>query len=266
MSGHEPPAYETIRLHRGEDGIATLTIARPEVHNAISRRMVAEFHDGLGRLEEDAGTRALILTGAGGKAFMSGADVAEMRERRRADALEGINNAVFARVESFPAPTVAAVAGWCLGGGCELALACDFRVAGESSRFGQPEVGLGILAAAGATRRLPALVGLREARRLLFSGVIIDAAEAAAIGLVDRVVPDARILDAAHEVLAPILAQAPAAVRATKAMLLAWLHGEDEAALRRHENEAQADLFEHPDKFARMDAFLARRQAKRSRE
>ena len=133
---------------------------------------------------------------------MSGADIAELRERRRVDALQGINSTLFARIERFPRPTVAAVAGHCLGGGMELALACDFRVAGASSRFGQPEVGLGIMAAAGGTRRLPALVGLAQARRLLFSAAVIGAGEALEIGLVDRVVPDGDVLAAADELLA----------------------------------------------------------------
>lgn len=259
----EPAAYETIRVECGDDGVATITIHRPEVHNAINHQMVDEMHHALGLLEQDEACGALILTAAGGKAFMSGADIAEMRERRHADALKGINSTLFARFERFPRPTLAAVVGWCLGGGCELALTCDFRIAGASARFGQPEVGLGIMAAAGATRRLPALVGLRHARRLLFSGEIIDAEAAAAIGLVDQVVADGEVLAAARAWLAPILQQAPEAVRCTKAALLAWVHGADEATLQRLDNETQAGLFEHPDKFARMDAFLARRAAKK---
>jgi enoyl-CoA hydratase len=242
------------------DGVATLTLNRPEVRNALDRAMVREIHGALDALEPRADVRALVWTGAGGKAFVSGADIAEMRDRRRADALEGINSGLFARVERFPRPTVAAIVGWCLGGGCELALACDFRVAGESSRFGQPEVGLGIMAAAGGTRRLPALVGLAHARRLLYSGQVIDAAEALRIGLVDAVVPDAEVPRATRDLLAPILAQAPEAVRRTKEALLAWVHGASEEELRRRDDEIQGDLFEHPDKFARMDAFLAKRR------
>lgn len=194
---------------------------------------------------------------------MSGADIAELRNRRRVDAFQGINATLFARVEAFPAPTVAAIVGWCLGGGLELAMACDFRVAGASSRFGQPEVGLGIMAAAGGTRRLPALVGLAQARRLLFSGAIVDAEEALGIGLVDRLAADEAVPATVDELLAPILQQAPEAVRRTKAALLAWTHGAGEAALRRLDDATQASLFEHPDKFARMDAFLARRRSKR---
>jgi len=254
-------SYKTITLVEA-DGVATITFDRPEVRNALSRQMVDDLHMALGLLEAREGLRALIFTGAGGEAFMSGADIAELRERRRADALQGINSTLFARIERFPRPTVAAVVGHCLGGGCELALACDFRVAGASSRFGQPEVGLGIMAAAGGTRRLPALVGLAQARRLLFSGGVIEAPEALAIGLVDRVVPDDQALLAAHELLAPILRQGPEAVKRTKATLLSWLHGVPEDELQKLDNATQAVLFEHPDKLVRMDAFLAKRAAK----
>lgn len=257
--------YDTILVDVDAEGVATITLHRPKAHNALNRAMVDDLHAALSELEARDDVRALILTSAGAKAFMSGADIAELRERRRDDALQGINSTLFARVETFPHPTVAAIRGWCLGGGSELALACDFRVAAEDSRFGQPEVGLGIMAAAGGTRRLPALVGLAAARRLLFSGALIDAAEAKRIGLVDAVVPGDEVLPAARELLEPILRQSPEAVRRTKETLLAWIHGEDEARLRRRDDETQALLFEHPEKFERMDAFLARRAAKKKR-
>ena len=256
--------YDTIALTHRPDGIAILAIDRPEVRNAISQQMVEEMHAALEALEQDEGVRALVLTATSAKAFMSGADIAELRARRREDALKGINSTLFARFERFPRPTVAAIRGWCLGGGCELALTCDFRVSGESGRFGQPEVGLGIMAAAGATRRLPALVGLRHARRLLLSGVLIDAAEAKAIGLVDEVVADDDVLEAACALLAPILKQAPEAVRQTKATLLAWLHGENERSLQARDNETQSELFEHPEKYERMTAFLEKRKKRKS--
>ncbi len=255
------PTFETLLLAIAADGVATLTLNRPEVRNAINQQMVDDLHAALAFLEAHKDVRALILTAAGGKAFMSGADIAELRERRQADALKGINSTLFSRMERFPHPTVAAVMGWCLGGGCELALTCDFRVAAPGSKFGQPEVGLGIMAAAGGTRRLPALVGLRHARRLLLGGVIIDVEEALAIGLVDGIAASVDTLtDEARALLAPMLKQAPEAVKQTKATMLAWLHGESEEQLMKRDNETQAGLFEHPDKFARMDAFLARKK------
>jgi enoyl-CoA hydratase len=257
-------AHTTIRSEVAADGVARITLNRPDVRNAINRTMVDELHAALGALEGRDDVRALVIAAEGGKAFMSGADIAELRERRRADALEGINSTLFGRVERFPHPTVAAIVGWCLGGGCELALSCDFRVAGESSRFGQPEVGLGIMAAAGGTRRLPALVGLSQARRLLFTAEVIDAAEARRIGLVDRVVPDGDVLAESSRLLAPILQQSREAVRRTKEALLAWTHGAPEPDLHRLDLTLQSGLFEHPDKFARMDAFLAKRSKKQA--
>jgi enoyl-CoA hydratase len=254
-------AYKTIRLEE-QGGVARLTFDRPEVRNALSKTMVEELHLVLGTLEPREDLRALVFTGAGGQAFMSGADIAELRDRRREDALQGINSTLFARIERFPRPTVAAITGFCLGGGCELALACDFRVAGASARFGQPEVGLGIMAAAGGTRRLPALVGLAQARRLLFTAAVIGAGEALEIGLVDRLVPDDEVPAAVAALLEPVLAQGPEAVKRTKAALLAWVHGAREEDLQKLDNASQAVLFEHPDKFARMDAFLAKRAAK----
>ncbi len=252
---------ETILLDIA-DGVAVITLNRPDVRNAINQQMVDELHAALDTLEAREDVRALILTSAGGKAFMSGADIAELRERRAADARRGINANLFARFERFPRPSVAAIVGWCLGGGCELALTCDFRVAAPTARFGQPEVGLGIMAAAGATRRLPALVGLAQARRLLFSGAIIDAEEAHRIGLVDEVAEAGDVLAAARRLLEPILAQAPEAVKQTKRALQAWVHGAGEEELLGLDNEIQSALFEHPDKFARMDAFLARRASR----
>ena len=243
-----------------KDPVATITLSRPEVRNAISKVMVEELHATLAVLEAREDVHALVLTGAGGKAFASGADIAELRDRRAADARASVNGTLFARLERFPRPTVAAIRGFALGGGLELALACDFRVAGSSSRLGQPEVTLGIQAAAGGTRRLPALVGLAHARRLLFTGAVIDAQEALRIGLIDAVVDDEQVLVAALDLLAPILAAAPEAVRLTKAALVARAHGASEEHLAFLDREHQALLFEHPDKFARMDRFLAKRK------
>jgi enoyl-CoA hydratase len=249
---------DTIRVSV-EGAVATVTLDRPEVRNAISLRMVEEIHAALAELEKRADVHALVVTG-GAKTFASGADIAELRERRAAEAKQGINGALFSRLECFPRPTVAAVAGFALGGGCELALACDFRIATRSARFGQPEVTLGIMAGAGGVRRLPDLVGLAVARRLLYTGAVIDAEEALRIRLVDRVVDEADLEKAVREWLAPILAAAPEAVRLTKAALLARSHGACEEDLARLDREYQAILFEHPDKFARMDAFLAKRK------
>ncbi|HEU4403248.1 MAG TPA: enoyl-CoA hydratase/isomerase family protein, partial [Candidatus Polarisedimenticolia bacterium] len=154
------------------DGIAVVTLNRPEVRNALDLATIDDLHWALDILASFERTRALILSGAGG-VFASGADIRELRARGAAEALRGINSTLFMQVERFPVPTIAAVNGYALGGGCELALACDLRVAGETSRFGQPEVGLGIIPAAGAAFRLPRLVGMGRAREMILTGRIL---------------------------------------------------------------------------------------------
>ena len=247
------PRLRTLRIAASE-GIVTLTLDRPEARNAINLQVVDEMHAVLAVLSRDPATRVLILTGAGTTAFASGADIRELRERRAPDALRGINSTLFRAVERFPLPTIAAVRGYALGGGCELALACDLRVASETARFGQPEVGLGIIPAAGATYRLPRLVGAGRARELILTGRIIDADEALAIGLVNRVTPDARVLDEARSIALVMAGKGPLALRAAKLALTASLYGPD--AGQAAENLAQAILFESADKREGMTAFL----------
>ncbi|HVY61084.1 MAG TPA: enoyl-CoA hydratase-related protein [Planctomycetota bacterium] len=250
--------YETILLDV-KDGVAVITLNRPDVRNAINLAMVEEIHDALTELSTREDVLALVLTGAGGKAFAAGADIAELLARTHQDALRSINTALFKRVEDFPRPTIAAIRGFALGGGCELALACDMRIAGEGARFGQPEVSLGIMPAAGGTYRLPRLVGLGRAKELIFTGAIIDAREAERIGLVNRVVPDDQVLDAALEVARKIASQAPLAVRLSKLIMNQAARG---ASLTEVESVAQAILFESDEKKRRMTDFLERKQKK----
>ncbi len=284
-STHNKPAatqaargrFRTLLLEQDADGVALITLNRPEVRNAINLELVQEMHVALDRLAADPQTRVVILTGAtaaagagtagGGAgvgtrssavAFASGADIRELRGRRAADALRGINSNMFLKVEQFPLPTIAAVRGVALGGGCELALACDIRIAGETARFGQPEVGLGILPAAGATYRLPRLVGHGRARELIFTGRIIDADEALRIGLVNAVVPDPEVLAYARAMACTIAAKGPMAVRAAKLTLAASVYGPE--AGHAAERLAQATLFESADMQEGMSAFLEKRR------
>jgi enoyl-CoA hydratase len=238
-------------------GIAVVTLNRPRVRNAIDLATVRALHGVLDRLAGDPKTRVVILTGAGGVAFASGADIRDLRRRRAADALAGINSTLFMKVERFPVPTIAAVRGYALGGGCELALACDLRIAGESARFGQPEVGLGIIPAAGASYRLPRLVGMGRARDMILTGRIVDAEEAQHIGLVSKVVPDNRVLEESRTVAAVIARRSPLALRAAKAVLLAAAYGPEAGHVA--EGLAQAILFESHDKAEGLSAFLAGR-------
>jgi enoyl-CoA hydratase len=250
-------AGRPLRIDR-RGAVGVLTLHRPLVRNAIDGRMIEALHAALDRLAADRTLRALILTGAGGRAFASGADIRELRRRRAADALRGINSALFQKVEEFPVPTIAAVRGYALGGGCELALACDLRVAGVSARFGQPEVGLGIIPAAGATQRLPRLIGLGRARDLILTGRIIDAREALAIGLVNRVVPDDRVLQEARALALMLASKSPIALRVARLALSASSAAVE--AGRIAERLGQGILFESEDRDEGMDAFLAGRR------
>lgn len=248
---------EACRCEVGE-GVATLTIDRPEARNAIDLRVVEDMTRHLDELRDRDDVRAVVLTGAG-KAFASGADIGQLLERKRDDAFRGINSVLFKRVEDFPRPTIAAVSGYALGGGMELAMACDLRVAGRSAKFGQPEVGLGIMPAAGGTYRLPRLVGLGRARELIFTGQVIDAEEALAIGLVNKVVDDDRVLEEALALARRIAEQDPLAVRISKLALGAISRPMGDAAFA-VESLGQAILFESEAKRARMTAFLERKK------
>jgi enoyl-CoA hydratase len=198
------------------DGIARITVNRPDKLNALNGIVIAELGDAVTRIETDSAVRGVILTGAGPKAFVAGADIGELADQGaaggRARALAG--QQVFRRLERCGKPVIAAVNGFALGGGCELAMACHLRVASETAKFGQPEVKLGIAPGYGGTVRLPRLVGRGRALQLLLTGETIDAQEAMRIGLVNRVVPGDRLLPETETILRTILANGPLAVRA----------------------------------------------------
>jgi len=249
--------YQTIKIDVDADGIAVCTFDRPEVHNALNEQMVDELYAFLAEVVRRPEVKAVVFTGSGTKAFLAGVDIRELLERTAADALRRINTTLFRAVEQLPLPTVAAIRGYALGGGLEFATACDLRVCGEGSRLGQPEVSLGIIPAAGATYRLPRLVGLGRAKELIFTGKIIDAAEAADIGLVNRVVPDDTVLDAARDLARTITGNGLLAVRLAKVSLDAAPDIGVDAAMAL-ESASQAILFEDEEKKKRMTAFLER--------
>src|ERR671922_1155761 len=173
------------------DGICRLTVNRPDKLNALDAIVIAELADAVTRIETDSAVRGVVITGAGGKAFVAGADIAELAAQ---SPIEGkrramVGQAVFRRLEQCGKPVIAAVNGFALGGGCELAMACHIRIASENARFGQPEINLGLFPGAGGTQRLPRLVGKGLAIELMLTGDRISAAEAERIGLVNKVVP-----------------------------------------------------------------------------
>jgi enoyl-CoA hydratase len=198
------------------DGIARVTINRPDKLNALNGAVIAELDRAIGEIARDPAVRGVVLTGAGPKAFVAGADIGEIAAQGPVDgkarALEG--QRVFRRLERCGKPVVAAVNGFALGGGCELAMARHLRVAAEGARFGQPEVKLGIGPGYGGTVRLPRLVGRGRALELLLTGAMIDAQEALRIGLVNRVVPAERLLPESEQLLTTILGNGPLAIRA----------------------------------------------------
>jgi enoyl-CoA hydratase/carnithine racemase len=232
-----------------------VTLQRPERRNAIDGWMVDELHAVCGELER--APRLMLLTGGADGVFAGGADIAELRERGRLDALAAINQGLFARILRLPMPTLAAVDGPALGGGAELAYACDLRICTDRAYFGQPEVRLGILAGAGATYRLPRLVGEGLAKELLFTGRRLPADEALAVRLVSTVVPPAELLSAAHAMLDEVTKGSALALRLTKAAVDA-----PSAAHPQVELLSQALLFEDEEKRARMTSYLERRSSR----
>ncbi|RMI12689.1 MAG: enoyl-CoA hydratase [Calditrichaeota bacterium] len=206
--------WKTLLLEK-QDGYAVVTINRPDKLNALNGETIGELQQMMEHLREDEAVRAVVLTGAGEKAFVAGADISEIAhlDGHRGEEFAARGQAVFHAIEQMPIPVIAAINGFALGGGCELAMACHLRLASEKARLGQPEINLGIIPGYGGTQRLPRLVGLTNALYLLLTGEMIDAARAYELGLVNEVLPPDQLMPRARE-LAGLLAQkAPLAVR-----------------------------------------------------
>jgi enoyl-CoA hydratase len=231
----------TTVLTSVHEAVATLTLQRPEKANAYDEALLLALEKAFQDLIADGGVRAIILTGSGDRHFCAGADLDEMRQRPFTDALALRSQSVFDAIAHAPKPTIAAVNGWALGGGMELALACDFRLASTRARFGLPEVGLGIIPAAGGTLRLPRLVGMARAREIILMGRQLDAQEALQAGLVNEVAASPDLLSLAHTWGKQLAARDPLALRLAKEAL-ALASGADEPVLRM-EGLAQALLY-----------------------
>ncbi|MBD1538932.1 enoyl-CoA hydratase/isomerase family protein [Arthrobacter sp. S13_S34] len=247
--------FHTLLVEERTDRVVVL-LNRPEVRNAIDQQMVDELHVVCAALEQDP--KVLIIAGVDG-VFASGADIAQLRERHRDDALQGINSTIFVRIAKLPMPVIAALDGYCLGGGAELAYAADFRIGTSSVRIGNPETGLGILAAAGASWRLKELVGEPVAKQVLLAGKVLTAEEALAVNLITEIHDAPELMDAAHSLADRITRQDPLAVRITKSVF----HAPAEA----HpviDQLAQGILFESEAKFDRMQQFLDRKNDKKT--
>jgi enoyl-CoA hydratase len=242
---------EPIRVERRSDRLVA-TLDRPQTRNAIDRAAIDVLHDICAELEAEP--RVLILTGSGG-VFASGADIGQLRDRTAAHAREGINTMAFRRIRQLPMPVIAAIDGYALGGGAELAYAADIRIGTPSVRIGNPETGLGIIAAAGATWRLPEIVGGARAAELLLTGRSLDAQEALEWGLLSAIHPSDELLAAAHAIVDRVVANDPLATRYTKTALLSAADAHPAVEL-----ELQAELFESPEKHRRMTEFLERKR------
>lgn len=206
--------YECIRFEVKEK-IAYLTINRPNVLNALNWRTMQEIHHAFKKSKDDAGVAGVIITGSGEKSFAAGADIKEIATHDPVGAKEfsHASQEILHFVEHFRKPVIAAVNGFCLGGGCELAMACHMRIASENSKFGLPEVNLGIIPGNGGTQRLPRLVGKGRALELILTGNMIDAQEAYRIGLANRVVPLNELMGTAEEILRTIFTKGPIAIK-----------------------------------------------------
>ncbi|MDP3236419.1 MAG: enoyl-CoA hydratase-related protein [Myxococcales bacterium] len=238
------------------DGIGHLELNRPEVRNAINRELIDALHATLDAWSERDDLRAVVLSGAGGKAFAGGADISELKERTHREAFFGINQRLFQKLEDFPRPVIAAIDGYALGGGLELALACDLRVASKGAKVGMPEVSLGIFPGAGGTWRLPRVVGLGHAKELIFTGRILEADEAFAYGLFERLV-DTDALSIARDLAQQIARNSALAVQVAKVSLNAMARQQHAEPVERL---AQALLFDSADKRERMTAFLEKKR------
>ena len=202
-------------IYDKKGSVAYVTLNRPKVMNALNKATINELRAAFEDARDDFAVRGVILTGAGEKAFAAGADIAEIANNTAVEAEEATRRgqAVTDLIENLGKPVIAAVNGFALGGGCELAMACSIRIAAESAKFGQPEVKLGVMPGYGGTQRMPRLVGRGRALKLILSGDIIDAAEAYRIGLVDELVPNAQVIERAEIVLKKIIANAPLSVK-----------------------------------------------------
>lgn len=219
-------AFETILMDRDARDIVTITINRPDKLNALSLQVVKELDEAMTSIMNDRSVRGLILTGAGDRAFVAGADIEWMSHISPTEAAHfaRMGHQVFFKIEEAPFPVAAAVRGFALGGGCELAMAADFIIAGRGSTFGQPEVKLGLIPGLMGSQRLPRLVGSARAREILFTGRMVDAEEAERLGLVVRLVDDDQVLDEVNKIMDTICENAPEAISITKRLINEGAH------------------------------------------
>ncbi|WP_297206461.1 enoyl-CoA hydratase-related protein [uncultured Brachyspira sp.] len=243
--------------------IAVITISREKALNALNSQVLDEIEKTFDSVDTNK-IRCLILTGAGDKSFVAGADISQMSTASKAEgeAFGKKGNDVFRKIETFPIPVIAAINGFALGGGCEIAMSCDIRICSDNAVFGQPEVGLGITPGFGGTQRLPRIVGIGMAKQMIYSGKNIKADEALRIGLVNAVYPQAELMAAAEKLASAIASAAPIAVRNSKKAINDGLQVDMDKAIA-IEEKLFGDCFETEDQKEGMKAFLEKRKVEK---
>jgi enoyl-CoA hydratase len=250
-----------VVLAEREGRVAILTIHRPDKLNALSEQVRVELLEELARIETDADVGVVVITGSGEKSFIAGADIAEFAGRTPFDQRWAMRSPrIFDVMASFPKPVIAMINGFCLGGGCELAMSCDLRIASDRARFGQPEINLGLIPGGGGTQRLPRLVGTGQAMRLILTGDMIPAAEAKEIGLVDQVVPHEELRAKTLELAQKIAAKSPLTLKVAKEAVRASERLAIEEGIL-YERDLFCLCFSSADKEEGVAAFLAKRPA-----
>ena len=254
------PLMEHIK-YREDNGIGWITISRPEVLNALNQDVLHELIRLLTKLQNHNPLRVLVITGEGMKSFVAGADIAAMKEMSPTEAFEfaGLGQCAFSTIDDFPRPVIAAVNGFALGGGLELALACDFIVASENAQFGQPEVKLGIIPGFGGTQRLMRQIGMRPAKELIFTGKMINAHEALRIGLVNYLVPQDSLISEVTKIASEMATKGPYAITMAKQAMNSGFDADLPAALH-IERQAFAMTFDTEDQKEGCAAFLEKRK------
>ncbi|WP_053362429.1 enoyl-CoA hydratase-related protein [Bacillus sp. FJAT-27251] len=251
--------YENLLVEKGNQ-IGVIKICRPEVRNALDNQTVSEILSALEELENDREVGVIVFTGAGDKAFAAGADINQLKTRKAIEAFNKVSmSEVYRRIENSKKATIAAINGFALGGGCELAMSCDIRIASDNATFGLPELNLSVIPAAGGTQRLTRIIGKGRAMNMILTGEFIPASEAKAIGLVTDVVPLEQLMDAVHKKTEKILSKGPLAIQMAKLVLNRGFEVDIDTGLLM-ETLAQAYLYTTADKVEGTEAFLEKRQ------
>lgn len=254
-------SYENI-IFQIEEGIATITFNRPEVLNALNKESLKELSHALDEISADEDIRVLILTGAGEKSFVAGADISMFPTFNvlKAKLFSEMGHNLMSKLQELPIPVIAAVNGFALGGGCEVAIACDFIYASENAMFGLPEITLGIIPGYGGTQRLPRLIGMNMAKEMIFTGKMIPATEAHFIGLVNKVCPQEQLMDEVIKTAKSIVSKGKVSLRAAKQAINNGMNVDLDTGLR-IETDAFALCLASPDAIEGTSAFLEKREA-----